>query len=48
MEKERAGEHLLLTVFFFSNKFAYNLGENIILQENFKMLTRDVEGKLFL
>jgi hypothetical protein len=27
---------------------AYNLGENIILQENFKMLTRDVEEKLFL
>jgi hypothetical protein len=39
---------LLLTVLriFFSNKFAYNLGENIIFQENFKMLTRDVEEKL--
>jgi hypothetical protein len=34
--------------FFFSNEFADNLGENIILQENFKMLTRDVGEKIFL
>jgi hypothetical protein len=34
--------------FFFSNKFASNLGEKKILEENFKMLTRDVEEKLFL